>query len=52
MIASLSFSFGTVSGLATFVFESVGVTDNIDDDAREQLALLMLVWTFLSVPLK
>ena len=22
-------------------------TDNIDDDAREQLALLMLVWAFL-----
>jgi hypothetical protein len=47
MIASFNFSFGIVSVLGLAIRGIVGLTDNIHDDAREQLALLVLVRTFL-----
>lgn len=42
--ASLSFSCSTVNLYLVIVCRT---TYNIDDDAREQLALLVLVWIFL-----
>jgi hypothetical protein len=49
MMASLSFSWTEVSAVLTRLVHFHGVTDNIDDDARKQLTLLMLVWAFLYV---
>jgi hypothetical protein len=45
MIASFSFSWEHVSSVHLDV--DMENTDNIDDNAREQQALLMLVWTLL-----